>query len=236
MENELQYEKEFDLITLWRVFKRFWIVVLAVTVAFGAVGALYTVLFKHDSFVGTAYFWVNGSGDNPSSSSTMGAAQIATNYAELANKELLLRQAVKNNDLGATWGVTEDQAVSMLKRMVSSGKSFDESFIFYVSVTATDKRVAFEAISAIQHTMVEVVARVNGDNTGAAATDYITLVGEVYSEQDIRVSSPSVIKNIAIFALGGFVVAYIIVFFIDSYKGRSEKVCENEESNSEREE
>ena len=229
MENELAYEREFDLITLWRIFKKFWIIILIATVTLGGVGVLYTKLFKSDVYVGTAYFWVNGSGDNLSSSSTMGAAQMATNYAELANKELLLRQAVKNNTLDKTWGITEDSAVLILKSMVSSGKSFDESFIFYVRISASDREMAYEAISAIQHTMVEVVAKLNGDNTGAKAADYITLVGEVYSKEDIRVSSPSLLKNTAIFAIAGFLASYLAVFFYDSYSARERASSANTE-------
>ena len=227
MENELAYEREFDLITLWRIFKKFWIIILIATVAFGGVGIMYTKLFKSDVYVGTAYFWVNGSGDNLSSSSTMGAAQMATNYAELANKELLLRQAVKNNTLDKTWGITEDSAVAVLKSMVSSGKSFDESFIFYVRISAPDREMAYEAISAIQHTMVEVVAKLNGDNTGAKAADYITLVGEVYSKEDISVSSPSLLKNSAVFAIAGFLASYLAVFFYDNYATRGRSAAES---------
>ena len=40
MENELAYEREFDLITLWRIFKKFWIIILIATVTLGGVGVL----------------------------------------------------------------------------------------------------------------------------------------------------------------------------------------------------
>ena len=227
MNNEACKDREFELAELFGLLKRFWIVILATTVIFASAGLVYTKTFKRDVYVGTAYFWVNGNGDSISSSSTMGAAQMAANYAELANKELLLRRAVQNYGLDKTWGVTEDGAVARLRSMVSSG-SQDESFVFYVSVSSTDKDVAYQAISAVQHTMIDVVATVNGDADNTLSNKYITLVGEVHSVQDISVSSPSALKNVAVFALVGFLVGFVVTFVYD--KARSS--CADSDSDS----
>ena len=214
MNNEVCKDREFELADLFGLLKRFWIIILATTVIFASAGLVYTKTFKKDVYVGTAYFWVNGNRDNISSSSTMGAAQMAANYADLANKELLLRRAVQNYGLDKTWDLTEDGAVARLRGMVSSG-SQEESFVFYVSASSTDKDIAYQAISAVQHTMIDVVATVNGDADNTLSNKYITLIGEVHSVQDISVSSPSLLKNVAVFALVGFIGSFVVMFAYD---------------------
>ena len=60
-------EKEFDLLALLEVLRRFWILILAITLVFGAVGVTYSVLTDTTTYTGTASFWVNST-----SSSSMG--------------------------------------------------------------------------------------------------------------------------------------------------------------------
>ena len=215
MENEVKSnEIEFEAITLWRAFKKFWILILCITVLFAVAGGFYTKLFVKDRYIGTASFWVNGSTGSVSSAATMGAAQMATNYIELVDKDILLSRAVQNGDLGTLWGCTEDVAISRLRSMLGAGKNSAESFIFTVSAVSYDPKTAYEAISAVQYAMIEVVIEVNGDTASTSSTDYLTLVGEVHSRDDIKMISRSYTRNAAVSALVAFVVSFAVCLFL----------------------
>ena len=183
MENEIiEKEREFDLSILWKVMRKYLILLIIIAVSFAFVGAVYTSIFVEDQYTGSAKFWVNGStASNVSSAATMGAAQMATNYAELAKSTELLKEAVVNYKLDEIWGVTEQQAIGILGRSVSAGKSDVDSFMFTVRVTTNDPEVAFDAISAMQNTIVNYVATVNAAPITGNDSEYITLIGRVNS-------------------------------------------------------
>ena len=215
MENEVRIgEREFDLGLFLRVFKRYWILLLVVTMVFGVVGAVYTFLYEDDVYQGSVSFWVNGASNNVSQSATMGAAQMATNYAELVNKDMLLRRAVQNDALNEKWSCSEDDAVKAIKSMISAGKSSADSFVFSVSIRYTDADVVYDAISAVQYAMVEVVAEVNNDYSGTGSTKYITLINEIHSPDDVVKNGRSYLANVILAAIGAFVVCYIVCFII----------------------
>ncbi len=214
-------EKEFDLAALFEVLRRFWILILAITLLFGAVGVTYSALTDITTYTGTASFWVNSNSSssvgNVNQSNTMGAAQMASNYMELASKDFLVRRAVQNGELAVKWNTTEDGAVSILKNMIYAYKSDVDSLVFSVYVVSSNPNVAFEATQAIQSTMEEVIVEVNGETIGSANGKYITIIDQVQTLDDITVSSPSVIKKGLIFAIIGFVLAYCLFFALSFF-------------------
>ena len=215
METEVRIgEKEFDLGTFLRVFKRYAILLVAVALVFAIFGAVYTAAFEDEIYQASVSFWVNGASNNVSQSATMGAAQMATNYAELVNKDMLLRRAVQNDLLNEKWSCTEDAAVKAIKGMISAGKSTADSFVFSVRVAYTDPSVVYDAISAIQYAMVEIVAEVNNDYSGNGSTKYITLINEIHSEADITNSGKSYLTNAVIFGFGAFFICYVVCFVL----------------------
>lgn len=214
-------EKEFDLLALLDVLRRFWILILAITLVFGAIGVTYSALTDTTTYIGTASFWVNSTSSsslgNVNQSNTMGAAQMASNYIELAQKDFLVRRAVQNGDLAVKWNTTEDGAVNILKKMIYASKSDVDSLVFSVYVVSGDPNLAFEATQAIQSTMEEVIVEVNGETIGSANGKYITIIDQVQTLDDITVSSPSVIKKGLIFAVIGFVLAYCLFFALSFF-------------------
>lgn len=214
-------EKEFDLLALLEVLRRFWILILAITLVFGAVGVTYSVLTDTTTYTGTASFWVNSTSSssmgNVNQSNTMGAAQMASNYIELAKKDFLVRRAVQNGDLAVKWNTTEDGAVNRLKNMIYATKSDPDSLVFSVYVVSNNANIAFEATQAIQSTMEEVIVEVNGETIGSANGKYITIIDQVQTLDDITVSSPSILKKGVIFAMIGFVLAYCLFFAISFF-------------------
>jgi len=218
-------EKEFELITLWRVLRRFWALILIITLLFGALGFTYSLLTDTTTFSGSASFWVNSasssSAGNVNQSNTMGAAQMASNYVELARKDFLVRRAVQNSDLATQWNTTEDNAVNLLKGMIRATKSDPDSLVFSVSLTYTNPDVVFQATQAIQRAMEEVIIEVNGETVDSASGKYITIIDQVQTLDDIRMSTPSYIKKAVIFAAAGFILAYCVFFALSIFSNKA---------------
>ncbi len=217
-------EKEFELITLWRVFCRFWVLILAITVLFGVLGFAYSALTDTTTYTGSASFWVNSGSSstagNVNQSNTMGAAQMASNYVELVKKDFLIRRAVQNSNLATTWNTTEDNAVTVVKGMIRATKSDPDSLVFSVSLTYTDPQVVYDATQAIQRAMEEVIIEVNGETVGSASGKYITIIDQVQSLDDIKMATPSFVKKGVIFAAAGFILSYCLFFVLSMFSSK----------------
>ena len=212
MENKMTKTHEFDLKDLWRVFLSFWLIIAILTAIGGVGGGVYSLLTDKTVYTAYASFWVNAkSVGGVSQSSTMGAAQLATNYVELADTTALLTRAVKDGDLASKWNTTEDRAVKTLGSMISAGKTDSDSIMFTVYIRSGNAQMTYDAISAVQQSMITVINDVNDDGE-------VIRVAEVYSMDDVYVSRPSAIKKAVIGACVGFVLSYalaLVVFMLD---------------------
>ena len=214
MEQEKAYGNEISVSFLLGILRKFWIILLVATILAGALGAGYSRIFGKDTYTATASFWVNGDG-KLNQAETMGAAQMATNYSELATKDILLRSAVKRGELAAKWNCSEESAVARLRSMISIGKSNVDSL---------------DAITAIQYSMIEVIAKVNGDDS--TATSYVSLVGEVLSLSDVRHIGISYQRNIAIFAVIGFFAAFAVCAILVNVKEKKKAQPRSDDKDS----
>lgn len=214
---------DFSIKSLWRVLLSFWLIICIVTALAGAAGAVYSLALDRTSYIGYASFWVNATSTGGiTSSSTMGAAQLASNYVELAASTSLCTRAVKDHALDAKWNLDEDTAVKTLDSMISAGKTDPDSLMFTVYVTAYNKQVAYEAIDAVQQSMLNVIQDVNGDSD-------VLRVTEVYSIDDIVSSRPSILKKAIVAAGVGFLVSYaacFLYFVLDKRVKRTEQLEE----------
>ncbi len=230
-------KNEFEVKTLFKVLVRFWIIILALTVVLGAAGFLYTSVTNRTVYVGKASFWVKiGDGF----SQTGGAAQMATNYTELANTDALCRLAVKMDDLVTEWDVNdEDAAVSRLRSMVSADKSNEDSLRFTIYVRSYNIDEALTGTRAIQQAMLYLVAQINGVEIGSnpenlpesSGNDYMLLIDQVRSSHDISVTGTrSVAKYTVLGAAVGFVLGYAIAFVLYMFKKKAydEQIVEDE--------
>ena len=206
----MENKREFDVKTLLRVLISFWLVIAVATAAAGALGGVYSYLADKPIYRAYASFWVQ-SGNSVNQSSTLGAAQLATNYTELADSTTLLTRAVKDGNLADKWGVSEDVAVDTLGRIITAGKADENSVMFTVYATSGSRAMTFDAISAVQESMIKVIDEVNGD-TG------VVRVAEVISaDYDVSVSSESRLKKVLIGAVAGFVISYLACFLYYVY-------------------
>ena len=214
MENKMT-KNEFDIKTLLRVLVAFWLVIAIVTVLGGVIGGGYSLLSDKTTYTSYASFWVNANSvGGVSQSSTMGAAQLATNYVELADTTALLTRAVKDGNLAAKWNTTEDSAVKTLGSMISAGKTDADSLMFTVYIRSGNAQMTYDAISAVQQSMITVIEEVNGDSE-------VVRVAEVYSMDDVYASRPSALKKALIGAAAGFVLSYAICFAIYVFDKRA---------------
>ena len=212
--------KEFDVKTLWRVLVSFWLIICIATALGAVAGGAYSLIVDRPTYTGYASFWVNATtSSGVSQSSTMGAAQLASNYVELADGSLLLTRTVKDGELDTKWNCSEDVAVSRLGSMISAGKTTEESFMFTVYIRSGDKQLTYDAIDAVQQTMMNVIAEVNGSDA-SEAEKYVTRVGEVYSIDDIVASRPSALKKAVIAAAAAFVLSYVVCFIFYVFGNR----------------
>ncbi len=218
MENEVKNtEKEFEIITLWKVFCKSWILLVVCALLFSVFGFVYTHLFETDKYKGTAYFWVNSSHNSVNSSTTMGAAQMAANYMELIKTNMLPERAVRRSSLDAYWGCSEAEAVAKLKGMLSAKKSSTDSFIFSISATTLSRDEAYVVISAVQKAMLETIALINGEVSESAYSEYITLIGEVKSDGEIQFIPKAYVRNMAVFAMASLVLLYAVLLLYYIY-------------------
>ena len=212
---EVRSTREFDVSSLWRTLKKFWIVLLVATLVFAAGGAVFTHVFTDDEYVGTARFWVNGAtNSNTTSSATMGAAQMATNYVNLVlESDKLLDKAVNDGDLGTKWNVDTKTAKARLSGMLSAGKSDSDSFLFYVKVKSSSRDVTADAIMALQQAVVDEITEVN-NAASVDSTAYISMVEWVEDEGDVSRIAKPYLRNTVIAAAAALLIAYVICFII----------------------
>ena len=215
---------DFELKTLLRAFVAFWLLIAIVTAIGGAAGGAYSLLRDKTVYTAYASFWVNAKATGGvSQSSTMGAAQLATNYVELADTTALATYAVKQGGLAAKWNTTEDSAVKTISSMISAGKSDVDSMMFHVYVKSGDKKLTYDAIKAVQEHMIPFITSVNDDGE-------VVRVAEVYSIDDVYTSTPSLLKKVLIGAAAGFVLSYALAFVLYVFNKRARYTDELSES------
>ena len=215
---------DFELKTLWRAFVAFWLLIAIVTAIGGAAGGAYSLLRDKTVYTAYASFWVNAKATGGvSQSATMGAAQLATNYVELADTTALATYAVKQGDLASKWNTTEDGAVKTLSSMISAGKTDIDSMMFHVYIKSGNKQLTYDAIKAVQEHMIPFISSVNDDGE-------VVRVAEVYSMDDVYTSTPSLLKKLLIGAAAGFVLSYAIAFVLYVFNKRARYADELVES------
>jgi capsular polysaccharide biosynthesis protein len=199
-------ENEVSLALVIKAIRKFWLLMLIVTVVFAAVGAAYTYFLKADYYKASSSFWVKG--NNISSNALM-----AANYAELIDTDSLLRRAVSNKDgissglpLNEQWNCSVDDAVRTLRSVLSSTKSSEETCIFTITATSTNRKVAYQAIDAVQYALSGYIAQ-ELDPDGNFP---IQILNQVHSIEDVTVVKRPFMKNTVIFGVIGAFISFAV--------------------------
>ncbi len=190
---------------LFEVFKRCWWLMLAVAIVVGAASYVFMRATHKDEYTATATIWAIGSNANTSDNlgkTSAADVQIAmyliNDYKELILTPNVMKDALMNAD--------SDMSVSALKANTSISNS-EDSHVMHVSVTASDPEEARDVVNALSD---EFCRRVNDKNDEerplVSVWDRATAPGAI--------SNPISLLLVAIFALLGAVVVFIIFVVI----------------------
>ena len=214
MEANEVMEKGLTFGLIFKTIKKFWIIILIATVLFAAIGGGYTLLFKENYYRASASFWVKGN-------NTSYNALMAANYSELVDTDSLLRRAVSNKDgistgkpLNEEWNCSADEAVRVLRSVLSSSKASEETCIFTVTAASTNREVTYQAIDAIQYAYAGYIAE-ELDPDGIFS---IQILNQVHSIEDVSLVKRPIIKNTVFFAIIGFIASLTACIFAVIYR------------------
>ena len=222
MENEnLTTGKEINLEYLFKVFKKFWLFVIIAALVFAIGGALYSVLLTKPVYQGTASFYVNNVPANQayvSQAQTSAAISIALSCVEMADQDVIVRDAVRNYHLAEALGYPDteegiNRCVLEVRRMISAKKAESNTVIFYITVSSTNMERAYKVIQAMQSEFPNCVSTVMGMNQ-FSDTPMLRVVGQVNSELDIKVVKESPVKTAMMGAVLGATLSYAVFFCI----------------------
>lgn len=215
MENQ---KREITLGYLWEVFKRSLVVMIIAAIILGALGAVYAAVVEKPKYRATATFFVNnttGDADYTSTAQTGAASDVANACVELATQDKPIRAAVEKHGLTEKLGYENDDAcVQAVKGMVSAYKKDSASLIFYISVTSETKNKSYETMSAIQSVIPSVIEDLYGLSHETDRGDFVRVIGEVRSENDVATVKTSPLKLAVIMAFVAVIVVYVVYFII----------------------
>ena len=132
-------EKEISFSALFQVLRKNLIILLIITILFGALGGLYSVLFQKTKYVAKSEFYVKnilGTSDYITDGMLTAGAKIASSCVEVAEKDLLARAAVDKHQLDQYFGRTPAEATKIVRGMISASKTNVDSQAFSITVTS----------------------------------------------------------------------------------------------------
>ena len=211
-------EKEISFSALLHVLRKYVIILLIVTILFGVIGGLYSVLFQKTKYVARAEFYVKnilGTSDYITDGMLTAGAKIASSCVEVAEKDLLARKAVDAHNLDIYFGRSKQESTKIVKSMISASKTNADSQAFTVTVTSyVSKKDAKIVIQAVQAVMNDVVKDITTASPDAISASELAVLTEVKDIDDVGAVSPSSTKMAVIGAAVGFILAYVICFII----------------------
>lgn len=220
MSNEIREtkEKEISFSSLLQVLKKNILILLIVTVLFGAIGGVYSFLFQKTRYVAKAEFYVKnilGTSDYITDGMLTAGAKIASSCVEVAEKDLLAIRAVEARGLDKYFGKTKTESVKIVKGMINASKTSVDSQAFSVTVTsARSKEEALKVMLAIQDVMTDVVKEITTASPDAISASDLAPLEWVETENDISTVTPSKLKMAIVGAAFGFILSYVVCFII----------------------
>ncbi len=220
MSNEINEtkEKEISFSALLQVLRKNVVILLIVTILFGALGGLYSVLFQKTRYVAKAEFYVKnilGTSDYITDGMLTAGAKIASSCVEVAEKDLLAIRAVEARGLDKYFGKTKTESVKIVKGMINASKTSVDSQAFSVTVTsARGKEDALKVMLAVQDVMTDVVKEITTASPDAISASDLAPLEWVETENDISTVKPSMTRMAVIGAALGFILAYVVCFII----------------------
>lgn len=201
--NEREHEIRFR--DLWDVFKRCWIIVIAVAILVG--GATFAVMqLTHvDEFTATSTIWALGSNANASTSGGKTSTSDVSIGTYLINdyKELILTDSVLETAIDRAGS---EMSLTALKQNIEITNN-EETRVMYVSVTAKDKTEAMKLTNEISTIFCERINEKSDEGKTLVSVWDLAKLPE-------KISNPVSILIIALIAVVAAVVVYAVFLIL----------------------
>lgn len=208
---EKRTEKEIDLGIIFRLLKRYIILIVLVTLLFGAATYLYSRYFIVKQYSASATLIVNNKTSDKTTYSTteLNAAQdLAELYAVIIKSDTVLQKVIDNLNLNMTY--------SQLNKCISVS-SVNKTQIFKITMVYKNAEFAEKVMDEI----VKVAPPIVADMVEAGS---VKVVSEASIDNNGNAVSPNLRKNTIIGTLIGlvFIIAVIIIKELINNKFKTE--------------
>ena len=196
---EKQAEREIDLGFIFRILKRYIILIILVTILFGAGAYLYSQYFIVKQYSASATLIVNNKTSDKTTYSTTelyAAQDLAEVYAIIIKSDTVLQKVIDNLNLNMTY--------TQLNKCISVS-SVNKTQVFRITMTYKDAEYAEKVMDEI----VKVAPPIIADMVEAGS---VKVISEPSIDNNGNYVSPNLKRNTIIGALIGLVFILLIIF------------------------
>ncbi|MBO5415438.1 MAG: hypothetical protein J6A83_02260 [Clostridia bacterium] len=211
--------KEISILTLWKVLKNSWKVIVIITLIVMLIAGLYTnygIKKKYSSSV--TFYVINTSSNSEYTTSALLQAieQLSNDYIELILSDVIIEPLVEDLNEEHGWDYTPGQIRNMISASIISDTS-----MFKIRVTNTDKEHAYIIAQYINDNAPEKVKDVVKPWLSDVDTDKKDSVVECitainHPQLATSYDSPNLSKNVLIAGIASALLVYVI-FLLKSF-------------------
>ena len=205
-------ERELSLEFLFEIFKKGILWIALVSILCAAIVGGYTALLLKDSYSATFGYWISNTPSGAgytSSSVTTASTQIAADCTTLVRAKRTVKQVVTDGGLAKYFNCSEEDAIKQVTSMISASKPSEESIMFYVTVSGATVEDVLVVSQVMQTYVPTIVAEVNNFKDDGS---FIQPISPVEGISDVRVHSPSLVKNVVMAFMAGAIGTYVLLF------------------------
>ncbi|ETD30524.1 polysaccharide biosynthesis tyrosine autokinase [Williamsia sp. D3] len=194
-----------------RAIKRGWITILAVTLIFGAVSVMYSILQK-PVYQSTATLYVTSGSENSAQTAYQGSLaseQRVMSYTKLVDSDAVVGAALKDVPMGLS--------MSSAKEALSATTT-PETVLLNISAESTDRATAAKLANAVAESMTAYVSRLEAPSGGGAPLAKVTVVTP--ASQSETAIAPRTERNTALALALGLLVGLGAVLVYNRFNNR----------------
>ncbi|MBQ8140747.1 MAG: hypothetical protein IJ038_03520 [Clostridia bacterium] len=201
--------REITLSAMWRVFKRSFIIILAVTIAVMLIAGLVTKFMIKETFSSSVTFYVvNTSIDTEYTTTSLLAAteNLANMYIEIIKGDVTMDSLIEYLKTEYELEYTSGQLLNMMSTSIDG-----DSSTFVVKIENTNEEIAFIIARYLAQNVPTIIKsfvtpNVTGTNTGKMNIERVKVLKNptLHTEAD----SPSLIMNVIVAGMAAAVLTY----------------------------
>lgn len=194
-----QNSSTFELMDLFLLLKKHFLVLIAATVVFAAIGGLYTKFLITPQYEATATLIVNSREDQTGQSyitndQITSATKLAETYAVILKSDTVLDRTIADLDL--------DMSYNQLVKKVSVG-AINNTQVIQITVQDADPQLAQQIAASIVEQAPEIIIQ-------TVKAGSVEVISQAKAGQNPV--SPSLRKNVAISGIIGFLLCFAAFF------------------------